>query len=269
MFKQRLISGIILVLITFVTLYYGGFLTFFVVGAISLIGVFELLRVIQMEKSALGVIVYTGSVLYYLLLLLGLEQYVMPLALLVLILLIAMYVFTFPKYEISSIAISYFALFYVTVMLSCIYRIRMLSDGAYMVVLVFLSAWGNDTLAYCTGRLIGKHKMSPILSPKKTVEGAIGGVIGAGLLGCLYGLFAKQFLSVNYNLIVVFGIVCAIGGLISIIGDLGASAIKRNYDIKDYSHLIPGHGGILDRFDSIIFTAPIIYYMLVMVVGLK
>ena len=259
MFKQRLISGIILVLIAFVTLYYGGFLTFFVVGAISLIGVFELLRVIQMEKSALGVIVYTGSVLYYLLLLLGL----------VLILLIAVYVFTFPKYEISSIAISYFALFYVTVMLSCIYRIRMLSDGAYMVVLVFLSAWGNDTLAYCTGRLIGKHKMSPILSPKKTVEGAIGGVIGAGLLGCLYGLFAKQFLSVNYNLIVVFGIVCAVGGLISIIGDLGASAIKRNYDIKDYSHLIPGHGGILDRFDSIIFTAPIIYYMLVMVVGLK
>ena len=111
--------------------------------------------------------------------------------------------------------------------------------------------------------------MSPILSPKKTVEGAIGGVIGAGLLGCLYGLFAKQFLSVNYNLIVVFGIVCAVGSLISIIGDLGASAIKRNYDIKDYSHLIPGHGGILDRFDSIIFTAPIIYYMLVMVVGLK
>ena len=183
--------------------------------------------------------------------------------------LIAVYVFTFPKYEISSVAISYFALFYVTIMLSCIYRIRMLSDGAYMVVLVFLSAWGNDTLAYCAGRLFGKHKMSPILSPKKTVEGAIGGVIGAGLLGCLYGLFAKQFLSVNYNLIVVFGIVCAVGGLISIIGDLGASAIKRNYDIKDYSHLIPGHGGILDRFDSIIFTAPIIYYMLVMVVGLK
>ena len=183
--------------------------------------------------------------------------------------LIAVYVFTFPKYEISSIAIAYFALFYVTVMLSCIYRIRMLSDGAYMVVLVFLSAWGNDTLAYCAGRLFGKHKMSPILSPKKTIEGAVGGVIGAGLLGCLYGVIAKNFLSVNYNLIVVFGIVCAVGGLISIIGDLGASAIKRNYEIKDYSHLIPGHGGILDRFDSIIFTAPIIYYMLVMVVGLK
>ena len=243
MFKQRLISGIILVIIAFVTLYYGGFLTFFVVGAISLIGVFELLRVIHMEKSALGVIVYTGSVLYYLLLLLGLEQYIIPLALLVLIMLIAVYVFTFPKYEISIVAISYFALFYVTIMFSCIYRIRLLFDGAYMLVFVFLSAWGNDTLAYCAGRLFGKYKMSPILSPKKTIEGAVGGVIGAGLLGCLYGLISKNFLSVHYNLIIVFGIVCAVGGLISIIGDLGASAIKRNYEIKDYSHLIPGHGG--------------------------
>ena len=108
MFKQRLISGIILVIIAFVTLYYGGFLTFFVVGAISLIGVFELLRVIHMEKSALGVIVYTGSILYYLLLLLGLEQYIMPLALLVLIMLIAVYVFTFPKYEISRVEINSF-----------------------------------------------------------------------------------------------------------------------------------------------------------------
>ena len=82
-------------------------------------------------------------------------------------------------------------------------------------------------------------------------------------------MISKNLLSVHYNLSIVFGIVCAVGGLISIIGDLGASAIKRNYEIKDYSHLIPGHGGILDRFDSIIFTAPIIYYMLVMVVGLK
>lgn len=269
MFKERLLSGIVLVIIAFVTLYLGGLPTFLVVSAISLIGVFELLRVIHMEKSPLGVIVYTGSILYYILLLLGLDQYVLPLALLVLILLLAVYVFTFPKYEISAVAISYFSLFYVTVMLSCVYRVRMLSDGGYLVVLVFLSAWGNDTLAYCAGRLFGKHKMSPILSPKKTIEGAVGGVVGAGLLGALYGLFADRFLSVDYNLVVVFTLVCAVGGLISIIGDLGASAIKRNYEIKDYSNLIPGHGGILDRFDSILFTAPIIYYLLVMVAGVS
>ncbi len=269
MFKERLISGIVLVLIAFVTLYLGDFPTWIVTLAISLIGVHELLHVIQREKSALAVLIYTGSILYYLLIMLKLEQYILPLALLVLMLLFTVYVFTFPKYNISEVAISYFALFYVTIMLSCIYRIRVLENGAYLIVLVFLSAWGNDTLAYCAGRLFGKHKMSPILSPKKTIEGAVGGVVGAGILGALYALIAKQFITVQFNIVIAFALTCAIGGLISIIGDLGASAIKRNYDIKDYSNLIPGHGGILDRFDSIIFTAPIIYYALTLVVGLS
>ena len=268
MFKQRLISGIILVIIAFVTLYYGGMLTFLVTAGISLVGMYELLRVIHIEKSALSVTAYSGAILYYILLLLNLDQYILPLILLILVMLFSVYVFTFPKYEISGVAITFFSIFYVTVMLSCIYRIRVLEDGAYMIVLVFLSAWGNDTLAYCAGRLFGKHKMSPVLSPKKTIEGAVGGVIGAGLLGFLYGLIARHFITASFDLTVVFAVVCAVGGLISIVGDLGASAIKRNYEIKDYSNLIPGHGGILDRFDSIIFTAPIIYYLLVLVVGL-
>ena len=268
MFKQRLISGIILVVIAVITLYFGGMLTFLVTAGISLIGMYELLRVIHVEKSALSVTAYTGAILYYILLLLSLDQYILPLLLLILIVMFSVYVFTFPKYEISSVAITFFSIFYVTVMLSCIYRIRVLEDGAYMIVLVFLSAWGNDTLAYCAGRLFGKHKMSPVLSPKKTIEGAVGGVIGAGLLGFLYGLIARHFITASFDLTVVFAVVCAVGGLISIVGDLGASAIKRDYEIKDYSNLIPGHGGILDRFDSIIFTAPIIYYLLVLVVGL-
>ncbi len=268
MFKERLISGIILVIIAAVTLYFGGFVTLAVTAGISLIGAFELMRVIGKEKSALAVILYTGSILYYVLLFLNLDQYTVPLALLVLIGLFSVYVFTFPKYEVGSIAIAFFTLFYVTIMMSCIYRVRALENGGYMIVLVFLSAWGNDTLAYCAGRLFGKHKMSPILSPKKTIEGAVGGVVGAGLLGVIYGIIVKNFISVPYNIVLAFGIVCAVGGLISIVGDLGASAIKRNYEIKDYSNLIPGHGGILDRFDSILFTAPIIYYLLVLVVGL-
>ena len=268
MFKQRLISGIILVILAFITLYLGGTVTLLVTAAISLVGSYELLKVIQKEKSALGVIMYTGTILYYMLLWLNLDQFTVPLALLILIMLFSVYVFTFPKYVISDVAISFFSFFYVTVMLSCIYRIRALEDGAYLIVLVFLSAWGNDTLAYCAGRLFGKHKMSPVLSPKKTVEGAVGGVLGAGLLGLLYGIAAGHFIASEYSLMGVFAVVCAVGGLSSIVGDLGASALKRNYEIKDYSNLIPGHGGILDRFDSIIFTAPIIYYLLVLVVGL-
>ena len=153
-------------------------------------------------------------------------------------------------------------------MLSCIYRIRVLENGGYLVGLVFLSAWGNDTLAYCAGRLFGRHKMSPLLSPKKTIEGGIGGVLGAGLLGALYGLAGQHFIVADSGLIWTFAVICAAGGLISVVGDLGASAIKRNYNIKDYSNLIPGHGGILDRFDSIIITAPVIYYLLVLAGGM-
>ncbi|MBQ9156687.1 MAG: phosphatidate cytidylyltransferase [Eubacterium sp.] len=269
MFKQRLISGIILVILAVITLYFGGTLTLIVTAAISLIGMFELMRVIRMERTGLAVIAYSGAILYYLVLWLDLEHYILPLALLVLILLFSVYVFTFPRYKIDQVTMAFFSLFYVTLMLSCIYRVRIMENGGYMIVLVFLSAWGNDTLAYCAGRLFGKHKMSPILSPKKTIEGAVGGIVGAGLLGALYGLISQRFIAVDVNLIPLFALVCAVGGAISIIGDLGASAIKRNYDIKDYSNLIPGHGGILDRFDSIIFTAPIIYYLLVLVAGMK
>lgn len=269
MFKQRLISGIILVILAIVILYFGGVITLAATAVISLMGVFELLRVIGKETSPLAVTIYTATILYYLLLLLDLDHYSIPLILVTLIALLTIYVFTFPRYHVTEIAVSFFSLFYVTVMLGCIYRIRSLQDGGFLIVLVFLSAWGNDTLAYCAGRLFGRHKMSPVLSPKKTVEGAVGGVVGAGLLGVIYGLIAKSFISVAYPLWIIFGAVCMIGGLISIVGDLAASAIKRNYEVKDYSNLIPGHGGILDRFDSIIITAPIIYYLLVLVAGLS
>ena len=102
--------------------------------------------------------------------------------------------------------------------------------------------------------LIGKHKMAPVLSPKKSIEGAVGGVAGATLLGVAYAA-ATQGPMVQY------AVICAVGALISMVGDLAASAIKRNQGIKDYGKLIPGHGGILDRFDSVIFTAPVIYFL--------
>ena len=111
--------------------------------------------------------------------------------------------------------------------------------------------------------LIGKHKMAPHLSPKKSIEGGIGGIAGAALLGVLYALAINKWGNAGADL-VRFAIIGAVGGAASQIGDLAASAIKRNYDIKDYGKLIPGHGGILDRFDSVIFTAPMIYYLSVL-----
>ena len=103
--------------------------------------------------------------------------------------------------------------------------------------------------------------MAPVLSPKKSVEGAVGGVIGAALLGTVYG-------AATGGPMMEYALICAVGALISMVGDLAASAIKRNQEIKDYGTLIPGHGGILDRFDSVIFTAPVIYFLAKTVLGI-
>ena len=130
--------------------------------------------------------------------------------------------------------------------------------------LIFLSSWGCDTCAYCVGMLIGKHKMAPRLSPKKSVEGGVGGVLGAALLGALFSLAMNQWGGADVDPL-LYAVICGAGGIISQIGDLAASAIKRNHDVKDYGKLIPGHGGILDRFDSVIFTAPVIYYLAAMI----
>lgn len=102
--------------------------------------------------------------------------------------------------------------------------------------------------------------MAPVLSPKKSIEGAIGGVVGAAVLGAVYASVFADKITIN-NPVIVFAVICAVGALISMVGDLTASAIKRNHDIKDYGRLIPGHGGIMDRFDSVIYVAPVIWIL--------
>lgn len=183
-------------------------------------------------------------------------------------LLMTIYVFTFPKFTTEQITVAFFGIFYVGLMLSYLYQVRSMPDGKYLVWLIVLSSWGCDTCAYCAGMLLGKHKMAPKLSPKKTVEGAVGGVLGAALLGFLYGVYFEGHMVELARPGVISAAACAIAAVISQIGDLAASAIKRNHGVKDYGHLIPGHGGILDRFDSMIFTAPAIYFA-VMFLGLR
>ena len=178
-----------------------------------------------------------------------------------LMLLMALYVFTFPSFKTEEITGAFFGVCYVPVMLSFLYQTRSMHDGAYLVWLIFLCSWGCDTCAYCVGMLIGRHKMAPILSPKKSVEGGVGGVAGAALLGAIYA-------AATGGKIAEYALICAVGALISMVGDLAASAIKRNQGIKDYGKLIPGHGGILDRFDSVIFTAPAIYFLAKLVLGI-
>lgn len=264
MFKTRLLSGMILLAITITLVVLGGNILFAVLLVISMIGLYELYRIIQVEKMALGILGYLAGLTYYLLIYNDLAGYQMMLFIAFLLLLMTVYVLGFPKYTIEQIAITFFGLFYVCIMLSFIYQVRSLTGGAWIVWLIFIGAWGSDTCAYCIGVLFGKHKFAPKLSPKKSIEGCIGGIAGAALLGFLYALIFQGKISGIDQPQLIYAIIGAASSIISQIGDLAASAIKRNHEIKDYGTLIPGHGGILDRFDSIIFTAPIVYYLTIM-----
>ena len=264
MFKTRLLSGIVLVIIALVTVITGQDLLFGVLLVISLIGMSELYKVVDVHKKLLGFTGYLAGILYYTCIRFGSKEQIVPLIIGFLVLLMAVYVFSFPKYVAQQVMFVFFGLFYVAMMLSYVYQTRMLPQGAFLVWLIFLCSWGSDTCAYCVGMLIGKHKMAPKLSPKKSVEGGVGGILGAALLGAVYALAINKFAAGADANVLHYAIICGVGSMISQVGDLAASAIKRNHDIKDYGKLIPGHGGILDRLDSVIFTAPIIYYLSVM-----
>ena len=128
-------------------------------------------------------------------------------------------------------------------------------SGAYVYLLAFMGAWVCDTFAYFTGRFFGKHKLIPEISPKKTIEGSIGGIIFTVGAFALYTLIVNSFFgqSLSYLKVCIIGFALSI---ISQIGDLVASIVKRQYNLKDYGNLFPGHGGVLDRFDSVMLTAP-------------
>ena len=262
MFKTRLLSGIVLVLVLIATVGYGGNVLFAFLAVISLIGMSELYKVVEVQNKLLGFAGYLAAVLYYGLIFTENLKWMTMLSILFLVLVMAVYVFSFPAYRSEQVMTVFFGFFYVAVMLSYVYQTRMLEDGGVLVCLIFLSSWGCDTCAYCVGMLFGRHKMAPKLSPKKSVEGGVGGVLGAALLGALLALGVNAWAGMSVSPL-YYAIICGVGGAISQVGDLAASAIKRNHDIKDYGKLIPGHGGILDRFDSVIFTAPIIYYLAV------
>ncbi len=265
MFKTRLLSGIVLVAVALLTIISGGYVLFFTLLGISLIGMQELYKVMKVREdhfNALEIAGYLGAVIYYVLMSLDFEKYGMMGVIISFMMFMFVYVFTYPKFKADQVMPAFFGVVYVAVMLSFIYLTRNLPDGKFLVWLIFLCSWGCDTCAYCVGMLIGRHKMAPILSPKKSVEGGVGGVAGAALLGAIYA-------AATGGKIAEYALICAVGALISMVGDLAASAIKRNQGIKDYGKLIPGHGGILDRFDSVIFTAPAIYFLDIEVLGIS
>lgn len=169
------------------------------------------------------------------------------------------------KIEFRSLAAPLFSGIIYPFLIGALVRLRCMDGGVFFILTAFILSMIADTGAYFVGRALGKHKLAPIISPKKTVEGAIGGVAANILVMMLYAFLLKtcfNFAEVNYLYAAVYGILGAIG---SIIGDLSLSVIKRQVGIKDYGNLIPGHGGILDRFDSTMTVAPLTEILLLLI----
>ena len=271
-FWVRLFSGIILLAILITVIVLNGIWLQIFTLFISVVGFAELIKACgvrrEKEKIALPEAVgYLGIIGFDLLLFFGSREDFKNFSLAVIILtvmgMLLCYVLTFPAYNAGQIMSATFAYFYAPVLLTYIYQTRNLPGGKYAVWLIFCASWACDTCAYAVGMLIGKHKMAPVLSPKKSIEGAVGGIVGAALVGYLYALVLAKggLLPHGTKELFVYPLICAVGAVLSQAGDLAASGIKRNYGIKDYGRLIPGHGGIMDRFDSVIVTAPMIYYL--------
>lgn len=263
---KRTLSGAVLMIVAFFAFLLGGYYLFGLTLALSFLGMFELYRACKIEKSPQAVISYLGAIGYYISLQFeGFEKYLFASLCIYLIILLISYVLSFPKVKSLQMMCAPFGLIYVAIFMSFIYRTRLLEGGLYYAWIILLGAWGSDTFAYLVGCSVGKHKAFPVLSPKKTWEGCAGGVLGAFLVGAIFGaVFKGKLPAYDIPTWLVVALVCLGAAVLSMFGDLTASAIKRDNNVKDYGKLIPGHGGILDRFDSVLFTAPAVYFLVIL-----
>ena len=186
----------------------------------------------------------------------------LPLLLLAMLYLLAVMVFSKNVISIEDICVSGFMGAYIAAAFASILFLRDSTGGAYTYLLIFIGAWITDIFAYFTGMLFGKHKLIPEISPKKTVEGSIGGTLFCGGSFVLYGVLIDRFVeeanTMNLGVLFAYGLVVAV---VSQVGDLCMSAIKRRYGVKDFGKIFPGHGGMLDRFDSIIAVAVVLFVL--------
>lgn len=181
----------------------------------------------------------------------------------VLLILFAQVIATDMKITFKDMAYTLLGICYIPTFLMFLTMIDKMQNGKILLGYIFIASWGTDIFAYCIGKRFGKHKFSKV-SPKKSIEGCIAGTIGATILALIYTLILNKEFSFEYSYIIV-GISGIVLSLIGQLGDFSASCIKRYVDIKDYSNLLPGHGGMLDRIDSVLFIAPFAYMLFTMI----
>ncbi len=257
--KQRIITGLLGVFALSIVLWLGEIAVTVAAFIIILMAMYELMSSVGVKnEKTLCIINLIFTALFYIVMLYKPQHTYVTLYLYVATLLSSM-VFTNGKIKFSLVSLSFASMIYVLFMLVHIPLISKLRFGVFYVILILLGAIATDTFAYFTGVTIGRHKLCPAMSPKKTIEGAVGGIIGAVIIFVVYGLILNKFAGINVNFLymTILAVLCA---LVSEIGDLVASVIKRQFGIKDFGNLLPGHGGIMDRVDSISFVSPLVFY---------
>jgi len=275
---KRVITGVVALALFLPVLIFSGnsigkYGFMIVLGLLALIGLHELCDCFGFKKHyAIRIPTYLFAIAVTVLTVLfrGTEDYVAYIvctAFIFLFIIFAISMFNIGKINYTQVASLAATAFYVICGFLSIIALRYTEYGQYLFILVFIGAWATDTGAYFIGVLFGKHKLIPSVSPKKTVEGAFGGILGCVLGYVIFGICIEQIYSVSANYI---ALACAavLIAIISQIGDLIASYIKREQGIKDFGFIFPGHGGILDRFDSIIAVAPVIFGI-VAILGVK
>lgn len=188
----------------------------------------------------------------------GHTDWLLPLAMIWFILIFGSYALNYPNLSFSQASYGFLAFVYPVALFTFLYYLRELPQGVYWCFFVFLIVWITDTGAYFTGSALGKRKLAPRVSPNKSVEGAIGGLLSAVVLGFVFWFFLKEG---TLSAILLLSFVTSV---VSQIGDLFESALKRSAGVKDSGSLIPGHGGILDRFDSFLFALPVVYFAVIL-----
>lgn len=259
--KTRILSSLIM-LPLLIVVYFGGKVLLVGTFIIGLMGVREFYRGFESLKIKPSGLVANVSILgLYAINLFAVDtQYLYQLWFFAVILMSLLYLFKIEERRLEDCLATVIGIFYVVYFSYHVTLTEQLGEYGILVWLIFLTAFGTDIMAYFTGYAIGKHKLCPKISPKKTIEGSIGGILGSIILCGVFGYLVIPRLLIHC---IIIGI---LGGIISQFGDLTASIFKRKMGIKDYGNLIPGHGGILDRFDSVLFTAPMVYYYIILVI---
>ena len=259
--KTRIITALLIIPALVLLVISGNIpLISFVVALVSLMGLWELYNAVKItDKKFLCTLSYIGAVLIVICNTFF-SEFMLPFFCIWLFVLFLYYLKNHKETKLTDISTVYLSLIYIPFLLSHISLVFRFENGNFLIWFLLVGAFITDSLAYFTGVFFGKHKLCPEISPKKTIEGFAGGVLGTGIVFLLMAYFNNLFFDGNFNLILIF-VIGILSAIISALGDLVASQIKREYGVKDYGSLLPGHGGILDRCDSLIIVTPFLYYI--------